>query len=99
MADLPVFVIGVNRSDGTSDFSKREIAQLERVHPFLDCAVTRLHEHEAARNLIDSIAIAARGGARLRDSGRPPPTLQASQTARRMRGVVRRSRGGDARSK
>lgn len=84
-ADFPVFVAGVNRSDGAGDFSKREITRLERVHPFIDCAVTRLHDDEAARNVIDSMAIAARGSARgFAILDRHLRLVQASPTARRM---------------
>ena len=85
IGDLPVFVISVNRGAGNSDFAAREIARLERIHPFVDCAVTRLYEREAARNLLDSMAVAARGGARgFAILDRHLRLAQASDVARRM---------------
>lgn len=62
--EMPILVVGVNRREGSRDFSKRDLVRLERVYPFIDCAVTRLHEQELAHSVIDSMTIAARGSAR-----------------------------------
>lgn len=59
-AELPVFVTSANRSEGQSDFSDQEIADLERIHPFLDCAVNRLREREVATTVRDGMAVAMR---------------------------------------
>jgi DNA-binding CsgD family transcriptional regulator len=59
---MPVFVISADRSEGRSDFSDHELAVLTGLHPFLDCAVNRLHEREAAATVHDSIAMAMRDG-------------------------------------
>ena len=61
-AEAPIFVTSVYRSEGQRDFSKQDIASLERIHPFIDCAVNRLHEREAATTVHDSIAMAMRDG-------------------------------------
>ena len=57
-ADLPVFVASANRSEGRRDFSDREVANLERIYPFLDSAVNRLHEREATTTVQDGLALA-----------------------------------------
>lgn len=46
--EFPVFVVSVDRRQGRRDFSKQDVASLERIHPFLDCAVNRIYEREAA---------------------------------------------------
>jgi len=61
-AEAPIFVASVNRAEGQRDFSKQDIGSLERIHPFIDCAVNRLHEREAATTVHESIAMAMRGG-------------------------------------
>jgi DNA-binding CsgD family transcriptional regulator len=61
--DEPIFVASVNRSEGQLDFSAQDVARLNRIHPFIDCAVTRLHEREAAATMRESIAVAMRDGA------------------------------------
>ena len=61
-AEAPIFVISTYRSEGRSDFSEREIACLERIHPFLDCAVNRLHERETAKTVRHGIDVAVRDG-------------------------------------
>jgi hypothetical protein len=38
-AESPIFVTCVFRREGQPDFSEKDIAKLERIHPFLDCAV------------------------------------------------------------
>ncbi len=63
-AEMPVFVISAERSEKRSDFSDQEVAALTGLHPFLDCAVNRLHEREAAETVRDGIAIVADDGAR-----------------------------------
>lgn len=62
-ADLPVFVTGVYRAEGRRDFSLAEIARLERIHPFIDSAVSRLHERAAAKSAWDSLALTVRARA------------------------------------
>lgn len=61
-AEAPVFVASVNRSEGQRDFSEQDIASLERIYPFIDCAVNRMHEREAATTVRDGIAMAMRDG-------------------------------------
>jgi DNA-binding CsgD family transcriptional regulator len=61
-AEAPIFVASAYRSEGRRDFADREIASLSRIHPFIDCAVNRLHEREAATTVHDSIAMAMRDG-------------------------------------
>ena len=63
LSELPVFVVSVERRAGLHDFSDRELASLEQVHPFLDSAVNRLLEREAASNVTDIMGIAARDSA------------------------------------
>jgi DNA-binding CsgD family transcriptional regulator len=61
-AGLPVFVTSVNRREGRRDFARTDLARLARVHPFLDCAVNRILEREAATTVRDGIALAAHDG-------------------------------------
>jgi DNA-binding CsgD family transcriptional regulator len=63
-AEAPVFVTSAYRSERQRDFSREDIASLERVHPFLDCAVNRLHERESAKTVRDGMAMAVRDGSR-----------------------------------
>jgi DNA-binding CsgD family transcriptional regulator len=56
-AESPIFVTSVYRIEGQSDFSNRELAALDRLHPFLDCAVNGVHERAAAETLRDGMAI------------------------------------------
>ena len=63
-AEMPVFVTSVERTEGRSDFSRDDIAALERIHPFLDCAVNRLHEREKAKSVRDGMAITGRDSSR-----------------------------------
>jgi DNA-binding CsgD family transcriptional regulator len=60
----PLFVTTTCRREGRSDFSPQESARLERVHRFLDCAVNRLNEREAAKTVREGMAIAVRDGTR-----------------------------------
>lgn len=59
-AESPVFVTSVYRSEGQSDFSEQDIASLENIYPFLDCAVNAVNEREAAKAVNDGMAIAVR---------------------------------------
>jgi DNA-binding CsgD family transcriptional regulator len=63
-AEAPIFVISAYRREGRSDFSDLEIARLARIHPFLDCAVSRVHEREAANSVRDGMATTVRDGTR-----------------------------------
>jgi DNA-binding CsgD family transcriptional regulator len=54
-ADVPIFVMSVYRSTTDRDFTKQEVAALERLHPLLDCAVNRLYEREAAAMVRDGM--------------------------------------------
>jgi DNA-binding CsgD family transcriptional regulator len=63
-ATSPVFVTSVYRSQGQSDFSEQEIAELARIHPFIDSAVNRVHEREAATTVRDGMALAVHDGTR-----------------------------------
>lgn len=54
---LPLLVATVYRSDGQPDFSEEETTRLERVHPFIDCAVNRLAERDLYRSVQDGMAM------------------------------------------
>ena len=84
-AELPVFVASVCRSEGRPDFSDRDLAALEQLHPFLDCAVNRVFEHEAAKSVRDGMAMAVSDGARgFAILDRNLLLLQANPVARRL---------------
>ena len=55
-AEMPIFVTSAYRIEGQSDFSEQDIAGLEGIHPYLDCAVKRLYEREAAKTVRDGMA-------------------------------------------
>ena len=61
--ELPIFVSSVYRSEGEADFSNRDIATLEQLHPFLDCAVNRVYDDEALQVVHDGLAMAVSDGA------------------------------------
>lgn len=52
----PVFVASVFRHEGKQDFSEREIAVLEQIHAFLDCAVNRVRERQTETSIRDGMA-------------------------------------------
>jgi DNA-binding CsgD family transcriptional regulator len=56
----PIGVFSVYRTDDEKDFSEQEILRLAQVHPFVDAAVNRMYEREAARALRDGVAGAMR---------------------------------------
>jgi DNA-binding CsgD family transcriptional regulator len=58
----PIFVVSVYRDGTQKDFSKAEIDRITRIHPFIDCAVNRLREREAAVTVGDGLAIAIGDG-------------------------------------
>ena len=64
LAEAPIFVTSVYRSQGQRDFSKQDIAKLARIHPFIDSAVNRVHEREAATTVRDGMAQAVHDGRR-----------------------------------
>jgi DNA-binding CsgD family transcriptional regulator len=64
LANAPVFVASANRAQGQCDFSAHDLTSLENTHPFLDCAVNRLHEREAATTVRDAMAMTVRNGKR-----------------------------------
>ena len=55
--DFPIFVASVERRQGRRDFSKLDITRLERIFPFLDAAVNRVHEIEAAQSVRNGVAV------------------------------------------
>lgn len=63
-ADLPVFVLSVYRIEGRADFGSADVTLLEGIHPFIACAVNRLHEREKAKSMRDGVAITGRDGTR-----------------------------------
>ena len=84
-AELPIFVASAQRADGRSDFSGLDIANLERVHPFLDGAINRLHEREVAKAVRDGMALVVRDETRgfaILDGNLL--LVQANPTARRL---------------
>ena len=62
-AELPILVAVAYRREGRRDFSEHDVVALTRIHPFLDCAVNRLCEREAAKTLHDGTAMMVCGGA------------------------------------
>ena len=63
-SELPVFVASVNRSEGRNDFSKSDSTRLGSIHPFIDCALSRLQERDAAKSVRDGMAMTERDGTR-----------------------------------
>jgi DNA-binding CsgD family transcriptional regulator len=61
-AESPVFVVSVYRSEAGGDFSAQDIASVENIHPFLDCAVNAVNEREAATSVRAGMAMAVRNG-------------------------------------
>ena len=61
-AESPIFVLSVYRRDGRRDFAARDLANLERIYPFIDCAVNRVCEREATQMLQDGMAITTHTG-------------------------------------
>jgi DNA-binding CsgD family transcriptional regulator len=55
----PLLVASVHRSEGRCDFSDTDLATLNSVHPFIDCAVNRLQERAVAASVRNAIALAA----------------------------------------
>jgi len=56
-AKSPLFVATAYRSEGQPDFSEEETARLERLHPFIDCAVNRLAERDLYRSVREGMAM------------------------------------------
>ena len=83
-SELPIFVASVERREGSTDFSDRELANLERVHPFLDCAVNRLLEREAANNVSDTVRLVRDGAPGFAILDRDLGLIHASPIARRV---------------
>ena len=54
---LPLLVAAVYRSEGQPDFSDEEATRLERIHPFIDCAVNRLAERDLYRSVQEGMAM------------------------------------------
>lgn len=61
-AQLPILVIVAYRREGRRDFSAHDVETLEHFHPFIDCALNRICEREAAGTLHDGIVMTARSG-------------------------------------
>ena len=61
-AQLPILVAVAYRREGRRDFSEHDIETLEHLHPFIDCAVNRVYEREAAETLHDGILMTAQSG-------------------------------------
>jgi len=60
--EFPLCVISADRREAHRDFSKQEVSSLERLHPFLDSAVNRIYEREAATTAQDGMAVVAGDG-------------------------------------
>jgi DNA-binding CsgD family transcriptional regulator len=60
--EFPVFVASVERREQRSDFSKQDVARLEGLHPFLNSAVNRRYELEAATTVHDGMAMVGDDG-------------------------------------
>jgi DNA-binding CsgD family transcriptional regulator len=63
-AEAPVFVASTYRSQGRRDFTEEEVVRLSSVHPFIDCAVNRLHERVQAQKVRDGVVLAMHDEAR-----------------------------------
>jgi DNA-binding CsgD family transcriptional regulator len=63
-AASPVFVASTYRTEGRRDFTRQDVARLSSVHPFIDCAVSRLHERLHAQTVRDGMVLAMRDEAR-----------------------------------
>ena len=61
-SQFPILVTTAYRREGRRDFSEHDVETLERLHPFIDCAVNRVCEREAAETLHDGILMTARKG-------------------------------------
>jgi hypothetical protein len=55
--ELPLCVLSVDRSERQPDFSRVDVSRLERLHPFMDCTVTRLYERQSAETVHDGMAV------------------------------------------
>ena len=62
-AGLPILVTVAYRREGRRDFSRRDVAAFERIHPFLDCAVNRIYDREGAETLLGGFLLAAKSAA------------------------------------
>ena len=63
-AEAPIFVTSAYRRERRSDFADFEIARLARIHPFLDCAVSRVRERAAADSVQDGMVTTVADGTR-----------------------------------
>jgi DNA-binding CsgD family transcriptional regulator len=61
-AQLPILVTVAYRREGRRDFSAHDVQTLERLHPFIDCAVNRVCEREAAETLHHGMVMTAGKG-------------------------------------
>lgn len=83
-ANLPVIVTSVERREGRRDFSSRDVAILERIHPYLEAAVNRVYERDASNLLTSGLGLADRSGrAEFAVLDRSLRVIQASPGARR----------------
>jgi len=94
----PVFVASVNRVDGQRDFAAREIDTLRRLHPFIDSAINRVYESDAAKTIRDGMAMAVNdgtGGFAILDWNLD--VVQANSAARQLRALWTDHRGREGR--
>lgn len=56
--ESPRYVTSVFRAPGRPDFSASDRAALERVHPFIDCAVRRVYERAEGESWRDGVRLA-----------------------------------------
>jgi DNA-binding CsgD family transcriptional regulator len=59
---VPAFVCSAYRTEGKPDFTTDEVATLHALHAFIDCAVNRLHEREAAATRREAMTMAVDDG-------------------------------------
>jgi len=62
-AELPILVTAAYRREGRRDFSEGDVTTFERIHPFIDCAVNRIYDREAAETLQDGFLMTAKSAA------------------------------------
>jgi DNA-binding CsgD family transcriptional regulator len=57
---FPILVLSLYRGEGRPDFSDCELAELEKLHPFLAPAVLRLHQMSSSTAVSDGLAASLR---------------------------------------
>jgi DNA-binding CsgD family transcriptional regulator len=81
--DMPVFVTSVYRREEQPDFSEQDVDKLQSIHAFIDCAVGRKYEREAAAMALEGAAVTTpTGGTGFAILDRHFLLIEANATAR-----------------